>query len=169
MTRDECILLGSIAKTHGVRGELILRTEEVSFEPEENWESLFLEIDGIMVPFFISRLHYLRNNDWIISFDGIISKNDAQELIGYSVWAYGDLIGETIHELFYDQLIGYELIDKSTGKRGVIREFMNIPENPVFDAVIDEENILIPAREELILEVDTSGKTILMEIPDGLI
>ena len=75
MTREDCLLLGTIGKTRGVRGELVLRVKNPAFEPDENWESLFLQIDGILVPFFISDLHAINPDEWMVRFDDYESKN----------------------------------------------------------------------------------------------
>ena len=169
MTRDECILLGTISKTHGVRGELILRTGRVSFEPEKNWGLLFLEIDGILVPFFIAELHHLRDNDWVIGFDDIADKSRAESFTGKKVWVSGDLVDSGQDEMSYDQLTGFSLHDRNSGKSGIIQEYMDIPGNPVFDVVFDGKNQLVPAQEEFILELDAGNKTIFMNLPEGLL
>ena len=51
MTRDDCILLGTLSKTHGVSGELVAITRIKGYVLKEKWESVFLEINGILVPF----------------------------------------------------------------------------------------------------------------------
>ena len=169
MTKDECINLGSISKTHGVRGELILRTKEGSFEPEEKWESLFLEIDGIMVPFFISEFYHLRDRDWVVSFDDMIDKNGVKSLIGRSVWISKDLFKSTPDKVIYDQLVDFTFHDKASGKSGTIREFLDIPGNPVLNAEIEGENHMIPLQEGLIVDLDIEKKSIVMNLPEGLI
>ena len=169
MTREECILLGSISKTHGVRGELILRTGRISFEPEKNWGSLFLEIEGMMVPFFISELHHLRDNDWVIGFDDIIDKNGAELFIGKKVWVSAGFVDYVPDEFYYDQLAGFSLHDRQSGKSGIIEEYMDIPGNPVFDVIIEGRSYLVPAQEEFIMEMDTEKKTILVNLPEGLL
>ena len=169
MTRDECILLGSISKTHGVRGELILRTGRISFEPEKNWGSLFLEIDGIMVPFFIAEIFHLRGNDWVIGFDDISDKSRAEVFTGKKVWVSRELVDPGQDDIYYDQLAGFSLHDRNSGKSGIIEEYLDIPGNPVFDVVIDGMNHLVPAQEEFILELDAGKKTILVNLPEGLL
>lgn len=169
MTREECILLGSISKTHGVRGELILRTGRISFEPEKNWGSLFLEIDGIMVPFFISQLHHLRDNDWVIGFDEIVTINRAGLFTGKKVWVSRDLVDSGPQDLYYDQMAGFSLHDGQSGKSGIIVEYIDIPGNPVFDVIIDGMNHLVPAQEEFIVELDTDKKSIHVNLPEGLL
>ena len=168
MTRDDCILLGTIAKIHGVRGELIIRTANPSFDLKENWESLFLQIDGILVPFFISRLHAFKPGDWVLKLDWYDTRSEAEKLVGYPVWIQKDWIDSLEEEVYLDELIGFNFIDTKSGQRGIIVDFIDIPENPVFEVKIGREKRLVPAREEMILEVDAKNRQISMELPDGL-
>ncbi len=169
MTGDDNILLGTIAKTHGVRGELILRTADPSFDLNENWESIFLQIDGILVPFFISGLRPFKAGEWVVKFDWYEDRNRAETLVGHAVWIEGSKVESSEDELYLDELVGYGFSDKTSGHSGQITGFMDIPENPVFEAICGGDNILIPAREELILEVDPGTRSIIFELPEGLI
>ena len=169
MTREDCILLGTIAKTHGVRGELIIRTTNNSFDLKQDWESLFLQIEGILVPFFISTLRAFKSDEWVVKFDWYEDKTQADKLCGLPVWIQKELIDPIEEEVFLDELIGFKFIDEASGKVGHIADFMDIPDNPVFEVEIGGEKKLVPAREEFILEVNTKIKTILFELPEGLI
>ncbi len=169
MARDENTLLGTVAKTHGVRGDLIIRTTDPSFDLKEDWESIFLQIDGIMVPFFISFLRPFKSGEWVVKLDWYDNKTEAEKLMGYQVWAPVKQMKPSDDELYMDELIGFRMVDKLSGHEGIITEFVDIPENPVFEVEIDKEKILIPARDEFILEVDTTQRIITFELPEGLI
>jgi 16S rRNA processing protein RimM len=169
MTRDECILLGTIAKTHGVHGGLILRTADPSYDLKENRESIFLLIDGILVPFFISSLKPFRAGEWILTVDWYESRDRAEKLAGYEAWVPRETIEEPSDGIYLDELIGYEIFDKPSSGKGTITAFLDVSENPLFEAVIGGEKLLIPAREEFILEVDPDKKRIILELPEGLL
>ena len=169
MTGDENILLGTIAKTHGVRGELILRTANPSYDLKENWESIFLKIDGILVPFFISTLRPFKTRELVLKLDWHDDKNKAESLAGYEVWIPDNLLEPVENEVFLDELIGYKFRDSATGKEGTISDFIDIPDNPVFEVEINGEKKLVPASEELILEIDADKGEITFELPEGLL
>ena len=169
MTRDEAILLGTIAKTYGVHGEMILRFEDPSLDPDENWESLFLKIDGILVPFFISSLRPLRSGEWILKLDWYEDKTQAASLVGYDAWIPAYARQGKGEEIYLDELTGFKFRDAVSGKEGTIREFLDIRENPVFEVETEGERKLIPAREEFVIEVDPGDCKILFRLPEGLI
>ena len=168
MTREDCILLGTISKTHGVRGELIIRIADPSFEPDENWESLFLQIDGILVPFFIASLQAPKADEWIISFEDYDNKDSVQNLVGFPVWIEKDFMAKPEEEIYLDELRGYALINISTGRQGLIADFMDIPGNPVFEVSLDGEKVLVPAQDDLIEEIDQENQKLIMRLPDGI-
>ena len=76
---------------------------------------------------------------------------------------------ETEEETFLDELIGYEILDSASGKSGTITGYMDIPDNPLFEIETGGKKILIPAREELILEIDAAKRQIRFELPEGLV
>ncbi len=168
MPREDCLLLGTISKTHGIRGEMIIRTNNLSFEPDENWESLFLQIDGILVPFFISSIRSFKADEWVVCFDDYDNKSSVENLIGSPVWVKNDLIEAVDDELYMDELTGYELINLTTGRQGVIVDFMDIPGNPVFEVELEGEKIMVPAQDELIQEIDQDDQKLTMHLPEGI-
>ncbi len=169
MTRDKCLLLGTISKTHGVRGELIIRISNPSFEPDENWESLFLQIDGILVPFFISSLNAPKADEWIICFEDYDNKDIVQNFVGLSVWIHKDFLAKVADEIDMDELAGYVLINLTTGKQGLITDFMDIPGNPVFEVTIEGNKVLVPAQDELIEDIDLENQQLIMKLPEGIL
>jgi len=169
MTREEHILLGTIAKTHGVRGELILRTTNPSLDLKEDWESIFLRIDGILVPFFIVSLRAFKTGEWVLKLDWYETLSRAESLVGYTAWIPGDRMDPPDVGLFLDELIGFEFLDAYSGKSGTITDFLDIPDNPVFELESGGEKKLVPAREEFILEADEEIRQIIFDFPGGLI
>jgi 16S rRNA processing protein RimM len=168
MTREDCLLLGTISKTRGVRGELIIRIKNPTFEPDQKWESIFLQIDGILVPFFISSLHAANAGEWFVSFDDYESRDMVQHLIGSAVWIHKDLIETVDDEVFLDEFEGYRLKNVRTGKEGLITGFIDIPGNPLFEVSLEGEKLMVPAQDELVDEIDREHQTLCMNLPEGM-
>ena len=51
--KENCQKIGTIIKAHGVKGELIVQFDVEIFETLRETESIFIEIDGYLVPFFL--------------------------------------------------------------------------------------------------------------------
>jgi len=52
--KSDCRKIGFIRKTHGVHGELVLEYEPEYEESVVEADRYFLEIDGLLVPFFVA-------------------------------------------------------------------------------------------------------------------
>jgi 16S rRNA processing protein RimM len=61
MLREISCFIGTISKAHGVAGELIIRFEAYDAEKYSKTESIFIETDGQLVPFFVEK--YLVKDD----------------------------------------------------------------------------------------------------------
>jgi 16S rRNA processing protein RimM len=168
MTREDCILLGTISKTRGIRGEVIVRIKNPNIEPAENWESLFLQIDGILVPFFILSVIAINADEWIISFEDYEHMDMVRRFIGSHVWIRKDLVETFRDEVLLDALEGYLLTNVRTGKAGVITGFVDIPGNPIFEVSIQGEKLMIPAQDELVEDIDQENKRLFMNLPEGM-
>lgn len=160
--------IGTIQRTHGVNGELQLIWTG-SFDPEEQTlESVFLTIEGIPVPFFVESLRSKGDGSSIVTFEGITTKDQAQELINCKVYApvkKTDGKGQPYSE----DLIGYTVITPDGVKHGTITHVEDFSGNLVFQVRQDVgTHTLIPANPDFIRNVDEDGKTITMDIPEGL-
>ena len=68
------------------------------------------------------------------------------------------------------EAIGYDIVDSRTGKNiGKIKTIDNNTANVLFVvSAADGKELLIPASEELIEDVDQDGHVIMMNLPEGL-
>ncbi|NJK85901.1 MAG: hypothetical protein HC906_07980 [Bacteroidales bacterium] len=55
------------------------------------------------------------------------------------------------------------------GYIGVIKEFINMPQNPLFRIMKGKREMFIPVNEEFILGLDHHEKTVSIQMPEGLI
>ncbi len=161
--------IGYIQRTHGINGELMVSfSSSVEFNPKK-LESVFLDIEGIPVPFFIAQIQYQDPEKAIVKFDDVDTIEQAQELSGTTIL----IPSESTHssgEIYLDDLIGYRVISTDKSEVGVIVDYTEYSMNAIFEVATPEgKQILIPATDELIVEVDTLGKLVEMEIPEGLL
>lgn len=161
--------IGYIQRTHGINGELAMSiSSALEFNPED-LESVFLDIDGIPVPFFITRIRLLNQGKAIVKFDEVDSIEQAQELCATRVMIPSDSVQDN-DEIYLSDLIGYRVVDSDSKEIGIITDYTEYSLNATFEIETrDGKRILIPAAEELIVEVDTSSKLLEMTLPEGLI
>ena len=52
MRKEDCYFLGKITRRHGLAGNVILKLDTDQPELYNKLESIFVEINGLLVPFF---------------------------------------------------------------------------------------------------------------------
>lgn len=168
---EDYYLIGILSKIHGVNGELVLRlNNNLITDDIEELGTVFIEFDGLLVPFFVSGFYSKNPNSFIIKFDDIDSADQANEFVNCKVFTQ-DLITPETDDLISDpdSIVGYTVIDKKYGNIGKISEFLNLPNNPLLRVIKGKREILIPVNDEYILEIDDANKTIFINATEGLI
>ena len=166
MNKKDCLQIGTIVKTHGVSGEVILEIKEpVLIELVR--ESVLLEIDGLLVPFFIAENRQTSNERLRIRFERVTTENHSKILVFLPL----EKIPQTSQEIASSPsiLIGFSVTDKVHGELGIISEIAENSGNPVMIIVSDKREILIPFHRDLIIKINSRKKNMVIETPDGLI
>lgn len=165
--QEEVYKIGRLGKAHGIKGEVTMQVDDDIFDLTEA-EYLVLELDNIMVPFFIEEYFFKSDTQAIIKFEGIDTQERARELANTDVFfpisimeEYNRNAGGEERALSYPMLVGYMVNDI-----GRVAYIDNQTENIMFEL---EDGTLIPASEKLIEDIDTENKQIKMTIPEGLL
>jgi len=163
------ILLGRITKLSGYEGAVAVKLEKTFTENIPQMESVFLEIDGSPVPFFISEMEYTGADILKLTFEGYNSIEKVSEFAGCRIFLTSSVNSKNKnHET--QTLIGYIVIGPVDEKIGSISEI--IPNNGQWLLNVispDRKNILIPFHEHFILRIDRRKKIVVMDIPEGLL
>ena len=165
--REDVYKIGKLGKTHGIKGEISMQVDDDVFDRAEA-DYLVLELDGILVPFFMEEYRFKTDETALIKFEGIDTQERARELTGTEVFFPRELAeSDDSDELSYAQLVGYTVIDHATGREvGKIDSIDDQTINIMFELT---DGTLIPASEELIEDIDTDRQTITLHIAEGLI
>jgi 16S rRNA processing protein RimM len=168
--KADCEKVGFFKKTHGVFGELVLEFEPQFDITVENADRFFVELDGLLVPFFVFEdgFRFKTENSAIISFDGVDSEKYAKRMVGSSVYLFKNEIIEIADEFFDSELEGYLLIDEILGEIGVIDRVDNYSGNIVFTLNYKGKELLVPFNEDFLTELDKKRKIIKLALPEGL-
>ena len=163
--REEVYKIGRLGKTHGVRGEISFLLDDDVFDRTDA-DYLILDIDGILVPFFIEEYRFKTDSNALMKFDGIDTQERARELTGCDVYFPRTLADED-EAVSWAELVGYDLIDSNSGKAiGEIAAIDDTTINILFELT---DGKLIPASEELIQQIDTKQHQIEINLPIGIL
>lgn len=168
--KADCEKVGFFKKTHGVYGELVLEFEPQFEISVENADRFFVELDGLLVPFFVLEdgFRFKTDNTAILSFEGVESEKYAKRMVGSSVYLFKEEIIVT-DEFFDSELVNFLLVDEVIGEIGNIEQVDNYSGNIVLTVNFKGRELLVPFNEDFLIEIDKKQKQIKLALPEGLI
>jgi 16S rRNA processing protein RimM len=168
--KNNCVKVGYVQKPHGISGELVIRFQEDYYETLEELPTLFLEIDNLLVPFFIAEegLRFKSSESVIARLDWVDSDAKAKALCGLSVFVNQDDVIEFEDEMSTHALVGFQLFGEDQGLIGEIKEVHDYAGNLLLSVDYQGKEVLIPINEDLIIRIDEDLREIELLIPEGL-
>ena len=164
--QEEVYKIGRLGKSHGVKGEVSFLFDDDIFDRVDA-DYLVLDIDGILVPFFMEEYRFRNENVCLVKFCDIDTQQRAQELTGCDIYFPRALAEEADEQPSLSSLVGFGIVDASDGKNvGSIAAIDDSTQNILFEL---EDGTLIPASNELIKDIDADSQTITMHLPQGLL
>ena len=163
---EEVYRIGRLGKAHGVKGEVSFQFDDDIFD-RVDCDYLVLDVDGILVPFFIEEYRFRSDVVALVKFEDIDTQQRASELTGYDVYFPRALADEDEGGLSLALLVGFNIVEANEGRTiGRIAAIDDTTANLLFEL---EDGRLIPASDDLIDDIDQRGKSITMHLPEGLL
>ena len=170
MRKEDCFYLGKIAKKFSYKGEVLIWLDTDEPELYENMESVFVEQNKHLVPFFIvsSSLHkgdFLRTR-----FEDIDNEDDADAIMGNAVYLPLTVLPKLEGDKFYfHEVIGFDAEDQRLGNIGKIVSINDSSAQPLFEILKGETEILVPMIDDFIVKIDRENKKVILDTPEGLV
>jgi len=170
MRKEECFYLGKIAKKFSFKGEVLIYLDTDEPELYENMESVFVEFNKNLVPFFIENSSLHKNDFLRVQFEDVDSEAEADTLLGCAVYLPLSMLPKLEGNQFYfHEVIGFEIEDKRLGVFGKIVSINDSSAQPLFEVVNGEVEILIPMIDQFLVKIDRENKKVIMDLPEGLV
>jgi len=169
ISKSDVFPIGQINKPHGVSGEMSFSFTSDIFDREEIPYFVF-EMEGLLVPFFLDEYRFKGSATGLMKLDGIKTEEQARTFYGLTIYLpkkFLEKVEDTEIEL--DYFAGFSLIDAEKGLLGVISEVDQTTENVLFVIPTTDDELLIPAGEEYIENIDHDKKIIYVRLPEGLL
>ena len=151
-----------VLKSWGASGEVVLSRSNDDPQDLKSQEPVFIEFDGLPVPFFFESVQE-KGSRCIVKFEDIDSLAEAEELVGREVrFQEGNAEEE-------ETLVGLLIRDSRTRRLvGQVVDFSDYGGNVVLTVETEDgREVLLPFHEELI--VKWHGDEVTLAIPEGLI
>ncbi|HEY4786452.1 MAG TPA: PRC-barrel domain-containing protein [Bacteroidales bacterium] len=169
MNKSDTRLIGTLTKLHSFKGRFVFVSEIYLGEEINDWESVFLEIEGLLVPFFIDYISFTSDTSAIIGFEDVDTSEKARDFVSCNVYQLKSLTGDQEEDILPSEFSGYQVIDKNKGNIGKIDKILDYNQNLLFRIVKGKKEILIPITNEIITNVNHRKKEVTINAPEGLL
>ncbi|MFD2517066.1 ribosome maturation factor RimM [Salinimicrobium flavum] len=170
MTKEECFYLGRIVSKFSFKGEVLIKLDTDEPETYLEMESVFVEYDNNLVPFFIERSSLQKSNLLRVKFEEVDSEEDAEDLMKCDVYLPLTMLPELDDDQFYfHEIIGFTVEDELYGTVGTLTGVNDTTTQALFEIEKNGKQVLIPMNDQFLVKVDKKNKTIHVKTPEGLI
>ncbi|WP_294589119.1 ribosome maturation factor RimM [uncultured Bacteroides sp.] len=167
--KEEVYKIGVFNKPHGIHGELSFTFTDDIFDRVEA-EYLICLLDGILVPFFLEEYRFRSDSTALVKLEGIDTAERARMFTNIEVY-FPAKHAEDMEpdELSWDFFVGFRMEEIHHGKLGEVTEVDTSTINTLFVVNYNGEELLIPAQEDFIVDIDQKHKVITVDLPEGLL
>ena len=170
MDKSACFYLGKIVKKFSFKGELLVKLDTDEPEQFTEMESVFVEQNQRLIPFFIEDCALHKSNLLRIKFEEVDSEEQAESMLKAELYLPLDLLPKLEgNKFYYHEVIGFEVTDKEHGPIGTITGINEHSAQALFEIENKGKQLLVPVIDEFIAKVDRKGKTIHLQTPEGLL
>jgi len=167
MIVDPSLPIGKVVKTHGLRGHLKVLPYGETFSTLSAEEKITANLpDGTSLTLTVAEIRPHQKTFLLISRE-IDSVEEAHHLVGAELCVPESRLPPTeSNEFYWYQLIGLEVVDTEGQKLGTLEEIIETGSNDVYVVRRGREEILVPAIEEVVREVDLQRRLMTVDLPE---
>jgi 16S rRNA processing protein RimM len=167
VTTPALLELGYVARAHGIRGEVAVRSFDPGSEALDSVDRVWVRTrSGEERELIIEELRPTPKED-ILVIEGVRTREGAEALVGSKVFVYReDLEPPAEGEYFQGDLVGLVAVDEAGKALGTVEEIWATGEVP--NLVIrgpDQPELIVPFADEFVPSVDVPGRKIVIRPP----
>ena len=165
----ELVPIGYTKKAHGAKGAIRVTIRDEYLATFEEIDVIFLALKGRNIPFFIESKVF--ETPYRITFEDYPTREAIEPLTGKEILVQKNkiIVEEDPDELIYEAYVDYLIVDSTEGEIGTIREIQEFPQQEMAIVFYQNKEILLPLNDYLIESIDEDSKTIVVNLPEGLL
>jgi 16S rRNA processing protein RimM len=169
MDKQSCFELGYISKSFGLKGQVNAIFDVDEPQSYRELESVFLELKGTLIPFFIKEILIDRNNRITLHFEDTSTQDDANQLKGTKLFLPVDLLPPSEDdELYLHEYVGLEVYEKDR-YLGKITSYTEAGVQLILTFEHQGKEVLFPLKDEVVKKVSKKDNRIEVVLPHGLL
>ena len=165
--KEEVYKIGVFNKPHGIHGELLFTFTDDIFD-RVDCDYLVCLLDGILVPFFIEEYRFRSDTTALVKLENIDTAESARRFTNVEVY-FPRMYAAEDDILTWNHFVGYRMEDVHHGMLGEVTSVDTSTVNTLFVVESANGELLIPAHEEFVLNIDKKQQLITVKLPTGLL
>lgn len=167
---DDLLEVGVVIGTHGLRGDLKIQPLPTGALALPGAREIYLQdSEGLLARHEAVRSS-LHKQNILLRLSGLESRPAVEALIGASVWmAKADLPQLDDEQYYWSDLEGLEVIDQQQGALGRVVGMFTTPAHDILEVDGPTGEILIPAIEPFLVQLDRHKGQLHVNLPEGLV
>lgn len=170
MFMEEYLEIGQIVNTNGLRGFLKVKPLTDDITRFEDLEKVFVQKSKELIEFKIQDVKYVKNMV-LLKLEGIDDINEAERYKNFYIKINReDAVELEEDSYFIVDIIGSEVYTDKNELLGKVSDVFPTGSNDVYTVkTLEGKEILIPAIEDVVKDVDIKNKKIIVHLLEGLI
>ncbi|MBR0374904.1 MAG: 16S rRNA processing protein RimM [Mogibacterium sp.] len=162
--------IGRFSGAVGLKGEV--RVTLYAKDSENLHEESTLRVDGPSGEevYRVLGIRYQKGRP-VVRLDRVTTRDAAEALNGREVYIHeDDLVPLPEGEYYFRDLIGLRVVDRQSGEDiGVLEDIIENPAQNIYVVVRDNREVLIPAVDAFVKEIDPAQGVIWIELIEGML
>ncbi|MDA7730973.1 ribosome maturation factor RimM [Flavobacteriaceae bacterium] len=168
MNKQDCYYLGKIVSKFSFKGEVLLKldSDEIDFK---KLKTIFLEIDGAIVPYSIDNIKLHKSSLLRIRFENIDNEEKANKIIKIKTYLpIKDLPKLNGNKFYYHEITNFMVLDLTLGEIGKVLKVNDQTSQPIIVVINNNSEIMIPLVDDFLIDINRDKKTLTFNLPEGL-
>jgi 16S rRNA processing protein RimM len=168
---DQYTLVGEIVGAHGLDGTVVIAPKVDLPSLFDDFDLFWIDTDGqALQPARISSARMEEKagrRTFFVHFDTIADRTEAEALKGARIYQEAHLIEQDLEEDPYDLFIDLSVQDETGNPLGYVADVIENPAHPILVIQKDSGQIMVPAVDEYVLELDPEAEIVTLHNLDA--
>ena len=168
MDSSECVKIGDVSKTHGLKGEVTI-VMAIDCPDLAGLKLLYVEINQNLIPHFIQSVS-VKGDKAFVKLEDVNTQEAAAALKGCSLFLPKSERPKLSKGEFYSEdVIGFEVIDVENGVLGLVKEVFEHRVSRHLVVIYGVKEVMIPTNGPFIKGINKTKRKITVELPEGFL
>ena len=168
MNIEDVFEIGFIARTHGLKGGVVVNINQPFELPATHNMALFIQQGADIVPYFTKEIS-IKGDKAYITFEDITSIEQAQRLTKNKLYLPREARPKLRGVEFYDDEVTGFSISHNSNRLGIIAAVVWSGTQRLLEVKGADKDYLIPVNPAFIRKVDRKSRSITVELPEGFL